>query len=223
MRRTMRLATTALTLGFLALPLAACDTGYRTHLQKDTFETRERSTLRESSYSSETPTALLDKQALQDIGENYRQYGEGPVSVLVSYDPSAHTNTASHATMEAKRIARILMDTGVPEVKTDILPANGKGQPSTTVISYKTVVAQAPEDCQSMGGLDGKQTDANPDYPIGCTMQMQMDQQIARPQDMQGRDGLDGGSARRQNNIVDTYKQGKPNPPLSGVQSVAGQ
>lgn len=223
MRRTMRLAATALTLGFLALPLAACDTGYRTHLEKDTFEIRERSALRESSYSSETPTAMLDKQVLQDIGDNYRRYGNGPASVLVSYDPSSHTNTASHATMEAKRIARILLDNSVPDVKTDILPATGKGQPSTTVISYKTVVAQAPEGCESMAGLDGKQTDANPDYPIGCTMQMQMDQQIARPQDMQGRDGLDGGSARRQNNIVETYKVGKPNTPLAGVQSVSGQ
>src|ERR1700753_3062565 len=110
MRRTMQLATTALALGFLALPLASCDTGYRTHLQKDTFETRERSTLHESSYSSETPTAALDKATLQGIGENYRNLGDGPVSVLVSYDPASHKNTASHATMEAKRIAGVLTD-----------------------------------------------------------------------------------------------------------------
>jgi type IV pilus biogenesis protein CpaD/CtpE len=223
MRRTMRQATTALTLGFLALTLASCDTGYRTHLQKDTFETRERSTLHESSYSSETPTAVLGKEALQDLGNNYRNYGSGPASVLVSYDPSSHTNTASHATMEAKRIARILLDNGVPEVKTDILPVTGKGHPSTTVISYKTVVVQAPEDCDYMGGLDGKQTDADPDYKIGCTTQMLADKQIARPQDMQGREGLDAGSGRRQYLVEELNKEGKPNPPLSGTQSVSGQ
>lgn len=216
MRRIIHLMTTALALGALALPLASCESKYRTDLGFDTFMSREKLTLRETDYSAEFGTAKLDRADLHAIAERYVHYGEGPLSLTVTYDPKSHTNSASHAATEAGRIATLLRNYGVPEVKTDIIPAAGKDGKSTAIVAYTGVVAQAPEDCQAMGGVDGHQTDTNPYYRFGCTMDMQLAKEIARPQDLQGRTGLDTASGRRQYMVIEPYKEGKPNPPLAG-------
>jgi hypothetical protein len=45
---------------------------------------------------------------------------------------------------------------------------------------------------------------------------MQLAKEIARPQDLQGREGLDVASGGRHYLIVEPYSEGKPNPPLAG-------
>lgn len=218
MLRTIRVMATALALSAVVLPLASCSK-YRTDLGFDTFMSRHKLTLRETNYDTDMETSKIDKAALHAIAERYNHYGKGPLSLTVTYDPKSRTNTASHARTEAARIATSLRNFGVPAVETDILPASGKGGKSMAVISYTGVVAQAPEGCDSMGGLDRKQTDTDPYYPIGCTMDMQLAKQIARPQDLQGREGLDTASGRRQYLVVEPYKEGKPNPPLANVET----
>jgi type IV pilus biogenesis protein CpaD/CtpE len=220
MRDAMRLAATALTLGLLTFPLIACQhDDYRSHLAKDTFITRDRPTLRESEFTSDIPTAKMDSDTLRAVAETYHKFGEGPLSLSVSYDPKSRTNTASHATMEAARMAGVLRKSGVDILKTGIQPAAAKGSPSMTVIAFNAVTAQMPANCDYMGGLEGKQTDASPDYHLGCTVEMEMTRQIANPKDMRGRDGLDAGSARRQAYVVDSYQKGTPNQPMQNLQS----
>ncbi len=221
MRRTIHLTTMALALGALALPLASCESKYRTDLGFDTFMSHEKLTLRETDYSAAFETAGLDKAGLHAVAERYTHYGKGPLSLTVTYDPRSRDNSASHAATEAGRIATALRNYGVPEVKTDILPAAGKGGKSTATVTYTAVVAQAPEDCHPMGGVDGNQTDTDPYYRFGCTTDMQLAKEIARPQDLQGRTGLDTGAGRRQYLIIEPYKEGKPNPPLANTQSTA--
>ncbi|HTK85193.1 MAG TPA: CpaD family pilus assembly lipoprotein [Patescibacteria group bacterium] len=213
MRRTIHLMTTALALGALALPLTSCESRYKTDLGFDTFMSHEKLTLRETDYSAEFETAKLDRAGLHAVAERYAHYGEGPLLVTITYDPKSHTNSASHATTEAGRIATALRNYGVPEVKTDILPAAGKGGKSTVVVEYTGVIAQAPRDCEAMGGVAGHQTDTNLNYHIGCTTDMELAKEIARPQDLQGRTGLDTASGRRQYLLIEPYKHGVPNPP----------
>src|SRR5690606_24951388 len=98
-----------------------------------------------------------------------------------------------------------LRKNGIANFSTDILPVQGQGDISRTLVSYGTVTARAPEGCEMMGGLDGKATGSGMEYQQGCTIEMILARQIARPADLAGRPGLDAGSGRRAANITDDY------------------
>lgn len=183
-------------------------------MDRDTFTAGKRVRLVPGDYSVNVDTAVLDDAALRAVGDHYRHYGEGTVDLVVTYDPKSRTNTAMKATNEAARIAGSLRKSGVSNYTTDIMPVTGGD--SRTMIDFRTVTAEAPRDCPSMGGLDGRATEADFDYRYGCTIEAQLARQIARPQDLAGRDGLDAGSGRRQANIVEGYKTGEPNAVLEG-------
>jgi type IV pilus biogenesis protein CpaD/CtpE len=224
MRKTIRSASAALLLGVIALPLSSCgDLSKQTRLDVPEFTARHRPTLHEASFSREAPTEELDFDAVHAIGGQYGRTGEGPVSVSVTYDPKSRTNTASHATSEAARIAVTLHKSGVADVKTEVLPAAAKGGKSTTLISFRTLGVEAAEDCYMMGGVGRKPTGVDRDYPIGCTTETLMARQTAHPRDLQGKAGLDDGSGRRQYLVVEPYVEGKPNPPLTNTQSATSQ
>jgi type IV pilus biogenesis protein CpaD/CtpE len=183
---------------------------------------QQRVELAHDQWSSSVPTASLDAAALRTIGEHYQSAGEGPVEVVVTYDPHSPLNTAAHASNEAQRIKTALNRRGVGNVDADILPINGQGNISTTTIDYGILVAQAPSACGSMPGLDGRQTEADLDYKMGCGLETQIARQIANPRDLQGRTGLDTADGRRQTNVTGVYMAAKPLPPLDSAETTTG-
>lgn len=222
MSRTRNLAA-FMVLGVMALPLLSCGSSQQTHLDSNSQVTADRATLQESTYDGHWETAKLDKLALQGVGDHYRQVGEGAVSIVVSYDPSSHINTAMRARNEAARIKATLRKYGVADISTDVLPSAGKGGKSISSITYNILEAREPDGCYAMGGLDNRPTEANPNYPFGCTTEMLLARQIAHPSDLKGRAGLDVSSGRRQANIPEAaYQPGTPNPPLQNAETASG-
>ena len=141
------------------------------------------------------------------------------MDVTVSYSPASPVNTQTKAMAAAAHFAALLQRAGVSTVNAMAVPATGPEEVSQTTIHYKTLAARAADGCKIMGGLDGTPTTTNLDYPMGCAIQAQVARQVANPQDLAGRDGLDEGSGRRQANIVEVYQKGAPNPPMQNTQS----
>lgn len=170
--------------------------------------------LHRENFSQTLPAGQFDEQALFALGDHYHHHGEGPVDVLVTYDPKSRTNTAMAAAGEAARISALLRKNGVVDVKTDIMPVNGQGESAQATVDYGIISARPPSDCKTMGGLDGVETGGYSDYTPGCAIQTQIARQIARPKDLLGREGLDKADGRRQANVVETYKTGERNEAL---------
>jgi pilus biogenesis lipoprotein CpaD len=160
------------------------------------------------------PVAALDAAALEAFAKEYNSLGDGPVELTVTYDPRSRTNTAMNATEHAARIARELRYHGVTDVRTSILPVNAQGDGAEALMRYEAVTAHAPEGCDYMGGLDGKDTMPQDDYVYGCTTQMLLARQVARPKDLAGRDDLAPRDARRAVGSVETYRSGADLPAI---------
>lgn len=194
--------------------LSACSMDTKSAL----ISPRERVELRQEKTAERLPVKALDDAGLATLADRYRRAGEGPVDVTVTYDPKSKTNTAMAAATEAARIATYLRrKTGGTNVATDILPVHASGDASEALITYGSVSAHAPSDCQAMGGVDGNETHADQDYKYGCTIETLLSQQIANPKDLKGRAGLDAGDGRRQSNILEGgYRSGTPNSALQG-------
>ena len=218
--RILRLVTLAVFL----LPLAAC------HVQRDFHEptvvTGERLSLHRDTATKQVETKRTDDAFLQKLAADYRQNGNGAIEIDVTYDPNLRGDRA-FAAAQATKIAAGLHAHGIDDVTTDTLPASvvrttGAQCPdavSQTLVSYQTVKAAVPADCREMGGLDGRPTEFDGDYPLGCTIEAQMAGQIAHPQDLAGRGGLDANSGRRAANVAEGYPHGISNPPLQNTQS----
>jgi type IV pilus biogenesis protein CpaD/CtpE len=162
------------------------------------------------------PAAAVDEATLHDFAAEYLRFGDGPVELTVSYDPRSKTNTAMNASDHAARIGSRLRTLNVPQVSSSILPVNALGEEAHVMMRYESTTAHAPEGCDYMGGLEGKATGAYMDYEYGCTTEMLLARQIARPKDLAGRDGMSAGDGRRQALTVDGYRRGQTPPTLSG-------
>ncbi len=190
-------------------------------LDTPTDMAQKRVELVHNRYSQTYLTDQMDEAQMRAAADHYQHYGDGPVELIVTYNPQSRTNTAMKAASEAERMATDLRRAGVPDVEASILPVATGEDFSSSLIAYETVTAQAPEGCEAMGGLDGRQTESNSDYQFGCSVEMQVARQIARPRDLAGRPGLDAADGRRQSNVVEPYKTGTPNEPIEGETSTA--
>lgn len=200
------------------LLLAGCSTDTNSRLAL-TQEQNKKISLHHNEIRQILPASEFDNEKLKAISAHYDNHGNGPVDVVVTYDPKSSGNTAMTAASEAARISGVLTKSGIANVQTDIMPVSGQGAQSRVMVNYKIVTAKAPAGCEAMGGLEGHETSANQDYIFGCTTQMQLARQIARPKDLLGREGLDTADGRRQSNIVEVYKTGVPNEALAQAES----
>ena len=166
------------------------------------------------------PVASLDEAALRAAAEEYGSLGDGPLELTVTYDPRSRTNTAMNATEQAARIARELRYHGITDIRTSILPVNAQGEESRAMLRYEAVTAHAPEGCDYMGGLDGVDVMPDDNYVYGCSTQMLMARQIARPKDLAGRGGTAAADGRRQAVMMETYRSGQPMPDLEAAYTV---
>jgi type IV pilus biogenesis protein CpaD/CtpE len=182
----------------------------------DTNTTLNKPVLEKSAYSAAIPAADLNTDTLVAMSSHYRDYGDGPVDVVVTYDPASRVNTAMKASSDAARIAKEFKAWDIPVSGVDILPVSGQGEVSEVKIFYDQIMAHPPKDCYNMGGMEGIQTQADWNYKHGCTVESLMARQIASPKDLAGREGLDAGSGRRQSNILEVYQTGAGNAALEG-------
>jgi type IV pilus biogenesis protein CpaD/CtpE len=196
--------------GCAALALGACS------METDTSLAMKRVRLEYGPTYDAKALSAMTGPALHQLADDYTRTGQGPLELTVSYDPRSATNTAMNAATEAARLAGELHYMGVKDVKTGVLPVNGLGNEAQVLVRYEAVNAAAPEGCEYMGGFDGKQTAADENYGYGCSVEMFLARQIARPGDLAGRGGMDAADGRRQGALTEEYRTNTAPPPLSG-------
>lgn len=183
-------------------------------LEEPTWVNSSRVEVHEEGFTDTFETSNLDPGTLRAIGVNYYRYGNGPMDVAVSYDPSSKTNTRVAADAEVKRIQTELTRQGVRNLRITATPAERSGDISKTIVSFPALTARGPEDCSMMPGYENYQTrtaenaEGHPkDYRIGCSIETLIAKQVARPGDLLGRPGFETNSdARRQEAVV--WKRG---------------
>ena len=152
-------------------------------------------------------TGDLNERALKSIAREMTTHSDSAVEVTVSYDPKSKSNTAMNATIEAGRIASSLRDNGVTMVETKVLPVANSWKTSRTFLTYTSVSAQAPSDCENLPGYDDPSDVGNSKqhqgYTYGCTVEAMIARQVAHPADLLGRDdNTKTDDARRAENVV---------------------
>lgn len=199
-RRTIFQITLAGMILASAGSLTACST-----LDGPTAFSQKKVEVVEETFRAEFDTAKLDASGLSQIADHYSNHGEGPVDIIVTYNPKATGNTAMRASDNAARIAAMLRKAGVKNVNTEILPIH-QSETSMTIVSYLSYRAQAPEGCLLLETLDDSRNENFRKYQLGCSSESFIAQQVARPADLLGRANTEEAGARKHANTLDVYK-----------------
>jgi type IV pilus biogenesis protein CpaD/CtpE len=179
--------------------------------------TTERVQVEEKPFSDTIAASQFDIGAAEAMATHYRKHGDGPLELVIAYDPKSPHATAMKAADEGARLSKLLRQNGVQEVKTSIMPVADGGDEMKALFSYNAVNALAPKDCTLMRGVDTRTIEADKDYKLGCTIETMYARQIARPKDLKGQGANDlTTDGRRASNIVEGYRSGVQNKPLEG-------
>ena len=196
---------------FSALLVSACSMDTPTQMSKAPIVvSKEREV---ASYDA----SKVDKAVLMNVQDHYLKQGDGPVSVLVTYDPRSKSNTAMSASNNAGQIAASLKKMGATDVQTEILPVMNSGDVSKVEFTYDIYKAHAPDNCSYMGGVEDSGTGINDQYMFGCSHDMLLARQISNPQDLLGRTASVPASAQRQVNWIPSYNDGSPSDNLESI------
>lgn len=135
----------------------------------------------------------------------------------MAFDPKSKTFTAMSALNKLKEVKMKLSRKGVKNIVTETLAVDG-AKPAL-MISFDSVHAQAPSDCEVMPGVTrNKTTRFLGEYKFGCSVETMLAKQITRPADLEGVGGLDDtGSGRRDSNVIESYAAGVPREPLDTI------
>ena len=208
----MRIHTTvsALVLAVSTLFVSGC------MYEPDHFTT-SRVQVEEKPYSETLSSSQFDAGAAEAMAQQYRKHGDGPLELVIAYDPKSPHATAMSAADEAARLGKLLRQNGVQDVKASIMPVADGGDEMKALFSYNAVNALAPKDCTLMRGVDTRTIEAEKEYKLGCTVETMYARQIARPKDLKGQ-GVNEPTTdgRRASNIVEGYRTGIQNKPLDG-------
>lgn len=211
LRRRCLLAMTAM------MTLGACEMYAPPNLNQTKIQVAE------EGVSQTIPVSQVSDDALSALAQDYNDRGGSPMSVVVTYDPRSNRNTAMMAGNHASGIAKTLRKYGVDAISSSILPVKDQGDEAQVMISYNAVAALAPDGCGDMPGMKGNQLEPDPNYKLGCGVDSMIAKQVARPSDLLGRGvsdpTTDGRSAA---NVIDAYRMGTQNKPLSG-ESASGE
>lgn len=189
-----------------ALVLSGCS------VQSETWVNQAgRAQVSEDQFTDSFETAKLDAGVLHAIGSYYERFGNGPMSVVVSYDPQSRINTFPKAERALVAIQNGLAKNGVHDLNGALSAVKGSGDISTTLVSFPALTASAPQGCGTMPGYaDPSQdipndTNIKPPYGYGCTIETLLAKQIARPSDLMGKQGFEtNGDGRRAERILST-------------------
>jgi type IV pilus biogenesis protein CpaD/CtpE len=190
------------------LMVSACSMETKTSL------TSQRVTIEQSRAEIAVPLKEINDHTLIGLVEEYKNYGDGPMHIAVTYDPSSKNFTAMHASNQIAHISDKLRRLNVRNFTTGIQPVEEKNA-AELVLTYDAVTAHAPQDCNMIPGIEGSSTGAGA-YAYGCTIETMLARQIARPRDLMGRGGLAAGDGRREAINVEQYRSYRPNSDLGG-------
>lgn len=202
-------------LAILALSLSACELEVPSQMNTSRLELVE--TAQQNAY----PVSDLDGSALQDIADHHKRYGQTPLMLTVTYDPSV-SGAASAATRDGQRLGASLKAKGATNVHYETLPVAGQGKDRQVLVQYDSMTAQAPSDCGRIGGYDtstavspdGARTE--PDYKLGCSVEAVIAKQVARPSDLGGNTKMGPYDGARASGQLDDYRKGKELEKLQG-------
>lgn len=179
--------------------------------------TQSRLQVEETKFSETIDAAEFDARYASALGLEYEAGGQGPVHLSVLYDPQSRTNTAMRASQEAPRIAGLMRENGIQDIKADIIPVKGLGDQAQAMISFTSYVAHGPKDCGLLPGFNDTDVGFQEEYKLGCTVETVMARQVARPKDLAGNAAdYETSDGRRASNIVDVNRSGVQNKPLQG-------
>lgn len=194
------------TLAFAVIVLAGCSTNIPTNMSGNEVRVQT------EPYVVEVMAGDLDQKGIYTLAQDYASFGSGKPEITVAYDPYSKTNTPMTARKELARIVKAFSTAGIHDVDAALLPVNDIGDETFVQVAYSRSHAQAPKDCEFMPGLyDGTEPTAVKDYKFGCSVDMLVSKQIARPRDLYGNDGYAGAKdGMRSTNVVWPYKSGEP-------------
>jgi type IV pilus biogenesis protein CpaD/CtpE len=213
----MRIATT-FGLILIAAGLSGCS------VNSDSWVNQERLEVRQNHFTDTFETATLTDEKLRAIGVHYYRFGNGPMDVVISYDPKSRVNTAGRAEHSKAKIEKALRVGGVKDLRIRTVGSPGSGDASKTVVTFAALVASAPQGCGMMPGYETspgvpENGEDTPDYMYGCTVEALMARQVSRPGDLLGRPGFEtNADGRRQETVVGRrgYYSDSSNKPLGG-------
>lgn len=173
--------------------------------------------IKKQTVMEQIPVGQITDGVLSALANDYSRLGAGPLELTMAFDPKSKTFTAMSALNKLKEIKMKLARKGVKAVVTETL-AIDNAKPAL-MISFDSVHAQAPSDCDVLPSITQNQTTRFlGEYKFGCSIETMLSKQIARPADLEGVDGLgDTGSGRRETNVIEPYAAGVPREPLEGI------
>lgn len=193
----------------LLLAITACTLDGPTNYTQNEIE------IHEKHFSQSYAVSSLNEATLQGIAQDYYKAGEGGIDITVTYDPRSKSYTARRAAETAGNIVQVLNKGGVKHVRTDILPLKDSNQ-STAHISYDYLEALPPEGCRRLDEIEDSAVENYKDYELGCSTDIFLARQVAKPGDLLGRAESQDSIGRRQTNIVDGHKAGTQRGTLEG-------
>ncbi len=196
-------------------------------MNSPTWVNQNRVEVHEDQFTDTFETEKMNNGLIRAIAMYHYRFGNGPLNLVVGYDPKSRTNTMAKANKEAARISAELRRNGVKEISVQTISLAGTQERSLTTVTFPAVVAKAPAKCGTMQGYNTATSvpetgQGLPEYELGCTIETLMAQQIYRPGDLLGRKGFETNSdARRQDAVVwqRGYYGDKSFEPLGGEQS----
>jgi len=169
-------------------------------------------------------TKTFDVQSFDDneadaMAQEIVTKGHGSVNLNVSYfieDKDSKWNFKN----KAEKIKNKFVKSKIDNVKVVVIPVEKAEQGGKLVISYKTRVAEVPDECTEMTGNKGAGDMADmKNYKISCGYKMNLSKMIANPDDLLGRADNENIESRRAGATVEKYKTGEPNGELDGYQA----
>jgi type IV pilus biogenesis protein CpaD/CtpE len=193
-------------------------------VNSETWVNQDRVEVHQDHFTDTFDTASLTDEKLRAVGVQYYRFGNGPMDVVVSYDPKSRTNTAGLATRNKSRIEQALSLSGVRDLNIRTVASPGSGDVSKTVVTFPALTAMAPSSCGTIPGYDSapgvpESGDMAAPYRYGCTVETLMAKQVSRPGDLLGRPGFEtNADGRRQEVVVSNrgYYGTNSNKPLEG-------
>jgi type IV pilus biogenesis protein CpaD/CtpE len=197
------------------LTLGACDAAV--YKNNPSFVTTSHAEVYQDRTEQEFATGTLKDTQMTALAHAYWSNGDGPMAVSITYDPHSKTNTAMRASTQAADLTAALKAKGIKTIQSGTLAVADSGASSRTLISYNTLVARPPGECDEPLNMNFAEREHNPGYRLGCSVEIYTAKQIARPSDLTGNNIMDNNSGRRDANIIEGYQSGQPNPDLKGV------
>ena len=161
----------------------------------------------------------FDEAFANEIAQDVIRNGRSKMTLTLSYFAEDRANRVI-AEKSGQIFKQAFKDRGVYNVKIVTVPVDNKNSAGKLVVTYKSLVAEAPEECTRIIGSDGADSmEAVDKYQFGCNTKMTISKMVADPSDLLGKSGSSGVESRRSGATVENYKTGTPNNPMGGYQA----